>query len=326
MNQLPIVICMVEIEVGPSQNKSSSASTWGASNSDAEVSGSTDETSVGSSSVTIKTLLEVCRISNHLDPEISAEWMMRRVQFFAYELQASLVPILNVSPLDDSQKLAHLNQYFFNAKQFRCATDKELNHLRLSRVLQTRVGTPMMLELLYAYFAEKIGICLQFVDLRPICLLKWRNGRQTRYIDISRGGALLSSSELIETLQSRFSFNNSSSSTFQANQNEKLLEDCSEELFTTEYVTHIKNMIDQLGDLRGRSETALFLQNALISYQPDDVRLVGERALIHRRLGNFKSALSDLKRYFAFHDRKRSSPELIRVHDELMQLLEGREL
>jgi hypothetical protein len=53
------------------------------------------------------------------------------------------------------------------------------------------------------------------------------------------------------------------------------------------------------------------------------LKFVGERALLHRRLGNFKSSLADLKRYFAFHERAKAPADLVALFDEMMRALES---
>jgi regulator of sirC expression with transglutaminase-like and TPR domain len=250
----------------------------------------------------VNLLREVSRISHHLEPSIPAEWMLKRVQFFSYELQT-----LTRDAHTDQDKLGLLNNFFFSAKNFRCTP---LGEVRLNRVLAERTGAPQVIELLYAFLAERIGVALDFVDLKPTCFLRWSEGGRSRYIDVTRGGATLSSDELIDTLHTRFSM-----TTFS---NTSLLEVASFESYISDYLVTLKHAIDISHD----PETVLFLQDTLIAYQPSNLQLVGERALLHRRLGNFKNAFTDLKRYFSFHDRSRAPIELCRLLDELTELYE----
>ena len=265
----------------------------------------------------LKILNEVSRVSHRLEPAVPAEWMLKRVQFLAYELQTFISAVSASDSFLDAEKLSLLNRFFFSEKKFRCVGDTSahaltLEGLRLNRVLSNRVGAPLVLELIYAYLADGIGLTLEFVDLKPICFLKWRGKNQAHYIDLSRSGKTLTNDELIETLSSRFRMTSFSSS--------QVLEACSATNFTFEYVLSLKQAFGAMHD----PHTLLFLQDTLIGYQPSNLQLVGERAVLHRRLGNLKSALSDLKRYFSFHDKSRAPSELVNLHNELLHLLEQR--
>jgi regulator of sirC expression with transglutaminase-like and TPR domain len=258
---------------------------------------------------------EVARVSHKMDEAVPAEWMVKRAQFMSYELQT-----LARNAQTEIEKLGVLNHFFFEEKNFRCVTDfsrvrDATEAFRLNRVFNDRTGAPIVLELLYAYLAEKIGVKLEFVDLKPTCFLKWCEKGRSRFIDITRGGATLSSDELIETLQTRFRITSFTTST--------VLDAYTFESFVGDYVSALKRACGLGADAGSTNpEKLLFLQDTLIAYQPSNLHLVGERALLQRRLGNFKGALSDLKRYFAFHDRARAPGELVRLYDELVQLLE----
>lgn len=248
---------------------------------------------------------ELSRISEQLDPSVPSEWLIKRILFFAYELQTRVQ-----KEASERDRLAALNFFFFEDKKFRCLSDSAKRHAlseayRLNHVLMTRSGAPTVLALIYAFLAERIGLSLEFVDLKPTCFLKWTEDGRSRFIDIIRGGSTLSSDELIEMLHSRFqmtSFCNTS-----------LLETFSFDTYLADYISELKFTLLP----KNEPEKLLFLQNILIAYQPSNIQLLGERALLHRRLGEFKNALSDLKRYFTFHERDKAPPELVRIFEEL---------
>lgn len=256
---------------------------------------------------TLNLLREVCRISARLDTNASYERILKRTQFLAYEIQS-------ITDLDttEEERLQVLNRFFFEEKEFRCLpqteTEPTTSYL-LNHVLTRRAGSPIVLALLYAFLAEAIEIKLDFVDLDPTCFLRWNDCGRSRFIDITRKGRTLTNDELLETLQSRFKFVSLSPDT--------LFETRSFENYVTDYVTALKKTIDPIHE----PERMLFLQNTLIAYQPSELPLVGERAFLHRRLGNFKLALADLKRYFAFHDRARAPLDLVHLYDEMLRML-----
>jgi regulator of sirC expression with transglutaminase-like and TPR domain len=255
---------------------------------------------------TLNMIREVARVSCELDSEMPIEWMIKRTQFFAYEL-ASRLPAECESERD---RLAYLNRFLFGAKCFKCLT--EISHLtrpsdafRLSRVLAARAGSPMMLSLLYAFLAEKLGVTLEFIDFNPAWFLRWTEDGRSRYIDVTHGGASIGAEELMEQMHERYAAASLEPLTF--------------DRFMIAYISDLKSA---LASFDAQADKLLFLQNALIAYQPSNLQLLTERAALNRRLGNFKTALSDLKRYFAFNDRERAPAEVVRLHDELVALLE----
>lgn len=253
---------------------------------------------------------ELARVSYHLDPSVHPDWLVKRIKFFAYELQSQLD-----STHTNRERLNRLNTFFFTQKKFRCLT--ELSSLAepseafaLNHVLAHRAGSPNVLALIYSYLAEKIGVQLEFVDLKPACFLKWSDHGRSRFIDIIRTGTTLSSDELIGMLHTRFemtSLNNTS-----------LLETYPFESYLTDYLLDLKTSLAPQDD----PEKLLFLQNILVAYQPSNLQLLAERAVLNRRVGHFKSALSDLKRFFVFYDREKAPLELVQLHDDLVQVLE----
>lgn len=263
---------------------------------------------------------EFSRINFELDSSVSLERLVKRVLFLAYELQ-SLIESQPSVEFSERDKLALLNQFLFKQKNFRCVTeplkaDDPSVVYRLNHILTERAGSATVIALIYAFLAEKIGIHLEFVDLKPTSFLKWTERTKTKprpcYIDITRDGAILSDDELIEVLHSRFNFPESSIC------HASVLEAFTFETYLCDYLKDLKKSLARTCD----PEDLLIIQNTLISYQPSNLQLLGERAVLHRRIGNFKSALSDLKRFFAFHDKEKSPPEFVDLYEELTQLLE----
>src|SRR5262249_32756391 len=152
---------------------------------------------------TLNIIREFCRISQKLDTNVSVDWLMKRILFFSYALQAKLESEMSGSSAE-ADRLAILNQYFFKTERFLCVTEpKSLIDpsaaFRMSRVLNDRQGSPTILAALYAFLGARIGLNLEFVDLKPACFLKLKmklassDGQRTSYfIDVVRGGAILS--------------------------------------------------------------------------------------------------------------------------------------
>ncbi len=255
-------------------------------------------------------LKEMSAVSSQLEPSVQADWVVKRVQFYAYELRA-LTP-LNSKPTEACQILS---SFFFEAKGF-CAVPKpqelaepETAYL-LHKVLSARIGAPAVLSLIYSFLGCQIGLPLEFVDLRPTCFLKFVENGVSHFIDLSRRGRIMNNDDLLDLLHTRFHMDSVPDSA--------LLDPVPSGRFMVEYLAALKMAYIK----RSSPEALLIIQNALLVHQPASLQLLGERALLHRRLGNFKNALADLKRYFSFNDRSKAPPEMVRVYDELITLLE----
>lgn len=255
-------------------------------------------------------LREMSTISAQLESSIPSDWIVKRVQFLAYELR-SHTPA-HSTPLESCRIL---NQYFFREKGFNAVSRLQdipdaSTALLLHRVLVTRTGAPAVLSLLYSFLACQIGLRLEFIDLRPTCFLKFVENGVSRFIDLTREGRVLSSDDLLESLHTRFHL--------EAVPRSALLDHVPSSRFMTDYLLALKVAYVR----RGEPEALLLIQNALMAHSPASLQLLGERALLYRRLGHLKSALSDLKRYFSFSDREKSPEELTRVYDELVAMLD----
>ncbi len=263
---------------------------------------------------TLNLIREFSRVSQELDPTTTQDRIVKRLVFLSYDLQMHVA-----EGASEHERLSVLNRFFFDTHRFKCSAEptrltETCESFRLNRVLADRLGAGSVLSLIYAYLAERIGVRLEFVDLKPASFLKWTEKTSSkprpRYIDMTRSGAILTDDELIETLHTRFKM----LSICHAN----VLEPYAFENYLCDYLHDLKKSLVASGD----PEHLLFIQDTLISYQPSNLQLLAERALLHRRIGNFKSALSDLKRYFAFHERSKSPVEFVSLYEELTQLLE----
>lgn len=236
---------------------------------------------------------------------------MRRLQFLGFELTAMISP-------DDStsRKLETLNRFFFELKEFSVPIDASFHdplslHL-LNRVLNTRVGSSRTLSMVYRYLGEQIGLKFEFVDLQPNCYLKHVENGQSKFVDFGRKGTTLSSDQLIESLQARAQATHQSKAEIAT-----LCESVGADHFIVEYLMVLKGAYQD----RSNVEPLLMVQNWILEYQPSNMTVMGERALLLNHLGHYRNAFADLKRYFSFADRNAAPKELVVLFDELSRRL-----
>ncbi len=245
-------------------------------------------------------------INQNLVPATDSKNLIRRLQFLCYELRSQ------INDWDSPEsKLETLNDFFFFQKNFYSIeddADHEVSYKSsfLDWVLTKRSGSPVTITLIYNHLAKHIGLPLYFVDLDPKCFLKFSGSVNTQFIDLSRGGKSLSATELIENMRTRLQNDKISSS--------KICENISPLQFLVNYLYGLRRYLAAQSQLK----ELLIVQNSLLDLLPQNLQLLGERAVLYYKLNLPKSSVSDLKRYFSFQTRDRAPQELVRIYDEII--------
>ncbi len=245
-------------------------------------------------------------INKQLEPTTDITNLIRRLQFLCYELRSQLS-----EDEHPETKLKILNDFFFTQKNFSSLAQSELDEipylsLFLERALVQRSGSPLIMTLIYNHLAQHIGLPLHFIDLEPKCFLKYLGETQTTYIDLSRGGKSLGAEELLENMRRRLKDEKISIS--------QICETLTPLQFLVSYLTSLKKYLTRHSKL----EELLLIQNSLLELLPQNLHLLGERALLFYKLNLPKNSILDLKRYFSFQHRDRAPQELVRIYDELI--------
>lgn len=245
-------------------------------------------------------------VNKNLEPETDIANLIRRLQFLCYELRSQLSE--KETP---ENKLKILNEFFFSVKNFSSLASHEYDEipyqsLLLEKALLQRTGSPLIITLIYNHLAQHIGLPLYFIDLEPKCFLKYIGETSTIYIDLSRGGKFLTAEELLENMRRRLKDHKISIS--------QICETLTPLQFLVSYLASLKTYLTRHSKL----EQLLIIQNSLLDLLPQNLHLLGERALIFYKLNLHKNAILDLKRYFSFQHRERAPQELVRLYDELI--------
>jgi regulator of sirC expression with transglutaminase-like and TPR domain len=80
-----------------------------------------------------------------------------------------------------------------------------------------------------------------------------------------------------------------------------------------QYLSYLAFHFRQIENLEGLHETLSFI----LKIEPENTRYLAERAMLRKKIGLPKEALSDFKRYFAFTDRQSAPHEVNLAYDEI---------
>lgn len=233
-------------------------------------------------------LLALAHVAQSLDDSFTSDSCLRTVKFMAYEL-ASLC-----ESKSEDEIYRTLQKYFFNDKNFRVKPGPHL----LNDVLEQRAGCGMAISLLYMHFAQNLGLRLQLVHWPLHSVLKWdRQNNKSCYLDLEQQGQLLSEEALLKMIN--------------RHREQVSTLELSEAL--TQYLTYILISLRQTENQNDIHRA----YNLLLQLDPENTRLIGERALLRKNLGLIKESLNDFKRYFAFTNRDAASPEIVNAYEDL---------
>lgn len=248
---------------------------------------------------------ETASLCARLQGEVPADWMNKRLLFFNYEIHAHLP-----ADADVLTRLNFLIDFLFAQKKFTSISPPstiDLKHLEFSQVLTRREGHPLALAILFLYLADRLQLCASLVQ--PSCWgwIKIVNGPSSFYIDLGGEGARIEFGQMLERLTE--------------NGGVETVRSCAEPLSCESVMVSYASELRRLFLLGQKWESALLMQDIVLSYQPSNITALGERAILHRRLGNFKSAMQDLKRYFSFVEQDRAPASIQQAYTELTRLL-----
>ena len=229
-------------------------------------------------------------IHSVLEGEAGRDACLRTVNFMSYELAATC------ASRNDESALSELNNFFFEKKSFRIGSDNFLPQ----QIVEERTGCGVALSLLYMHLAQGLGLNLELVHWPLHSLLKWDQGGRSRFVDMERKGKLLSEDEILGLINKH--------------KGEVRTLPLSEAL--VEYLSHLSVYFR----LQKNNECLLKTLSLILDQEPENTRVLVERALLRREMGFPKEALNDLKRYFAFADKSAVAPEVLTAYDELRSL------
>lgn len=269
-------------------------------------------------------LKEYARISSAVRPGLrpitgssdSRDTTEKRLHFLAWETEAL------IEKLKPSFPSAHdlVNEIVFQQLKFRVAAESgrfESADILVDTVLARREGPRAVLSLLYVWIAELV--MKAYEGRSDFSRVEMVNGTPTEVVrviprdddgsvwlvDLSRQGERIPE----EVWSSWCATSADASSGFSKLSPVQGLIRCLTELYR-----HLEKTASLSLDLLSAQ---LYVLDQIISLQPSETVRWAERAMINTRRGDRLSALDDLKRFFAFHDRETAPAAIVSLFDDL---------
>ena len=221
-------------------------------------------------------------------PKENNEPCLRSLQFMSFELQKTC------ENKSEPERWEILRDFIFNEKGFQLASErpKEIGEdsVLMRSVLEERIGHPLPVVFLLLHLAHFLELPMALIQARHHFLLKWVRSGKTLYLDLYNEGRALTDQELIAVL------NRSSSN----------LEVWSSKQLITQYLELLTQAFQRSHNLAQLH----VVYNLMLQLDEGNTQILGERALLRRKLGFTREALSDLKRYFSFIEKSHAPSEL----------------
>lgn len=203
--------------------------------------------------------------------------------------------------------LAHaIDHELFNIQGFHGNTEDYTDPANsyLDLVVERRAGIPITLSLVYMEVAQRIGLECDGIGYPGHFIVRYGGPQDPVYVDPFQQGARIDRAELLARLRS-FKIGTANPETF--------LAAVTRRQFLQRMLNNLHAIFRDRRDLE-RWFAVLELQARL---EPWNAALVGERGMLHFRLGRLDDALRDLEAYVSAGDRPEASPGAVRLLDQL---------
>ncbi len=268
-------------------------------------------------------LKEYARISSAVRPGLrpsitpdSRDTTEKRLHFLAWETEALIEKLKPSFP----SALALVNEIVFHQLKFRVASESsrtEGTDALVDTVLARREGPRAVISLLFVWIAEQVSSA--YGHLSDFSRVEMVNGTPTEVvriiprdddgsvwlIDLNQQGARIPQGTWADWCATSLT----ADSGFSKLSSVQGLVRCLTELYR-----HLEKASVLSLDLLSAQ---LYVLDQIISLQPSETVRWAERAMINTRRGDRSSALDDLKRFFAFHDRETAPAAIVSLFDDL---------
>ena len=224
-------------------------------------------------------------IAQEEQPDLDVAHYLKRLDQLADAVRTELPP----SPTHNDT-LKCLNTHLFIKKGLRGNTGEyyDPRNSFLNEVLETKVGIPITLSVIYMEVGRRLGLALVGIGFPGHFLVRYSGPDGERILDPFLGGANLSEAQLAAKLRSMYGENNPL-----AAQVSKLLTPATKKEILTRMLGNLKGVYLNKGDF----ERALSVINRMVLIRPDAATEFRDRGAVQQRLGRMQGAVRDFKKY-----------------------------
>ncbi len=223
-------------------------------------------------------------IASHLQPELNLLRSVHQLEDMTGELAQ------RVKPSDDiATRLQLLNHYFYNETGFvgNAVDYYNPDNSMLNKVIDTRMGIPITLAILYMHFAEAINIPVFGISFPGHFLVGVNTAQGPLILDTFNQAEHLEKKKLFELLAK-------SSMTIENVQDiEKYLVPAPKRFIIIRLLRNLKNIYME----KQQAEKALIVIELILSIVPDAADELRDRGMIYHHLEYTQGAIHDLKRF-----------------------------
>lgn len=259
-------------------------------------------------------------LRSSLAPDLSPRNTVdRRLMFLGWEVETL---IQKLRPQFNSA-LELLNSIFFSKLSFSISNELDRygfdeSGALLESILAKRRGPPILTSILYAWIAESVERAygdrsdfsrvelVQGTPTQVVRLIPRNDNGEVWLVDLSKSGA-----RVVESEWHPWCASNKSEGFTRLTWAQGLVKG----------LTELFKLLEKIPDLSLDLLSAqLFVLDQIITLQPSETGRWAERAMLNTRRGDRSSALDDLKRFFAFHERESAPPAIVSLFDDLRSL------
>lgn len=224
-------------------------------------------------------------IAQEEQPDLDVAHYLKRLDQLADAVRAELPP----SPTHNDT-LQCLNIHLFFKEGLRGNTDEyyDPRNSFLNEVLETKVGIPITLSVIYMEVGRRLGLALVGIGFPGHFLVRYSGPDGERILDPFLGGASLSEAQLAAKLRSMYGENNPL-----AAQVSKLLTPATKKEILTRMLGNLKGVYLNKGDF----ERALSIIDRMVLIRPDAATEFRDRGAVQQRLGRMQGAVRDFEKY-----------------------------
>ncbi len=219
------------------------------------------------------------------DPDADVHAVASRLDVIAEEVRSY------AGERADTHALAHAIEYqMFSVCNFRGNTEdySDPRNSFLDEVVQRRVGIPITLSLVYMEIAQRVGLECDGIGFPGHFIVRYGGAESGTYVDPFQQGARLDREELLARLRSL---------NFGSVRPESLLTSVTRRQILQRMLNNLHIGYRERRDL-SRWLGVVELQHRL---EPWNAVLLGERGMLHYRLGHLDDAMNDLEAYVRRH-------------------------